>query len=211
MSNYVMTYDSLLESVKRWVIQQENEQLELELPRMIDSAERKVARALKTLLSIKYATTNFVQGENLIAKPARWLETVSFQYEYSSTEVRTLYERTYEFITTVFPDRTDQGAPEFYSDFEFGQFYVGKTPDSNYPFQVGYYERPEPLCVETQQNWLTINAPDLLLYGTLLETAPFLINNMFIPVWQQKYDTELQRILEENSQRITDRSQEARK
>jgi hypothetical protein len=209
---YVMTYNSLIESVTRYVVQGSNVDLTAELPRMIDNTERKVARALKTLMSVKFAADTMQPNINLYAKPNRWLETVSFEIGtgtgYNTTVV--LEERTYEYVKTVYPDPTDTGQPKYIADFEFNQFFVGKTPDAAYPFQLGYYERPDPLCGDNQQNWLTQEAPDLMLFGCLLETSPFLINDERTKMWQDFYDRKLIELVGEDARRLVLRSQKTR-
>ena len=39
----------------------------------------------------------------------------------------------------------------------------------------------------TSTNWLTVNAPDLLLYACLMEAIPFVKADERIPVWQAMY------------------------
>ena len=34
-------------------------------------------------------------------------------------------------------------------------------------------------------NWLVLNAPDLYLYGTLLQAEPFLMNDERVPLWER--------------------------
>ena len=38
---------------------------------------------------------------------------------------------------------------------------------------------------DTQTNWLILNAPDLYLYGTLLQAEPFLMNDERVPLWER--------------------------
>lgn len=209
---YVMTYNSLVQSVIRWVIRDSDTALMAEIPRMIDTTERKVARALKTLLSIRYATSTMIVGTNLYAKPNRWLETVSMEIGTgtgNNTSVQ-LLSRTYEYIKQVYPDASAQTQPKYFSDFEFNQLFVGPTPDAEYPFQLAYYERPEPLGEDTQQNWLTENAPDLMLYGVLLETGPFLINDERIKMWQDMYDRKLVELVGEDARRLIIRTEKTK-
>jgi len=37
-------------------------------------------------------------------------------------------------------------------------------------------------------NWLTTFAPDILLYGALLEAEPFIMNDARIGLWKQGFD-----------------------
>jgi len=54
-----------------------------------------------------------------------------------------------------------------------------------------YYAKPVVLRTSLT-NWLTVNAPDLLLYGSLLQAeSPFLKNDKRIGVWQGFYDDAL--------------------
>ena len=43
-------------------------------------------------------------------------------------------------------------------------------------------------------NWLTLNAPDILLYGALMEAEPFIKNDERIPVWLQAYRDSVDKI-----------------
>lgn len=206
---YIMTYNSLLESVVRWVIRDSDAPLFLELPRMIDTTERKVARSLKTLMSVRFAASAMQANVNLYVKPNRWLESVSMEIGTSTgynTSVQ-LVSRTYEYIKQIYPDATETGQPKYFSDFEFNQLFIGMTPDAAYPYQLAYYERPEPLGENTQTNWLTENAPDLMLYGVLLETAPFLISDDKVKMWQDIYDRKLVELVGEDARRLIIRTE----
>jgi hypothetical protein len=57
-----------------------------------------------------------------------------------------------------------------------------------------------------QTNWLSEYAPQLLLYGTLLEATPFLKNDERIPVWQSMYDRAAAMLNGEDLAKILDRS-----
>lgn len=202
---YVMTYNTLTESAKRWLLRVDDTDFSAELPRMIDTVERKVARAIKILLGIKYAAATTATGQpgGLVQKPARWLETASFLIGTGtgSTTNVILEQRPYDYCLKVFPDATSTGQPRFYSDMEFDYILLTPSPDLAYPYQIGYYERPDPIGEDNQTNWLTTNAPDLLLYGTLLEAAPFLKADDRIPMWQKAYDDKLAQLLGEDASR----------
>ncbi len=43
----------------------------------------------------------------------------------------------------------------------------------------------DALADATQTNWLILNAPDLYLYGTLLQAEPFLMNDERGPLWER--------------------------
>jgi len=72
--------------------------------------------------------------------------------------------------------------------------------------EILYYEQPRFLDNETQTNWLTEYAPDLLLYATLLEATPFLKNDERMQMWQATYDRAAQSLSGEDLKRILDRT-----
>ena len=60
--------------------------------------------------------------------------------------------------------------------FDENTFILAPTPDSNYTFELHYKHRPASLTAgaDSGTTWLSTNAPDALLYGTLAEAATFL-------------------------------------
>jgi hypothetical protein len=55
-----------------------------------------------------------------------------------------------------------------------------------------------PLEWETPtQNWYTINAPEVLLYGSLLEAESFIMNDERLPIWRSLYDDAVRTLIEE--------------
>jgi hypothetical protein len=77
---------------------------------------------------------------------------------------------------------------------------------ANTALEILYYELPQPIDDENQQNWLTNFAPNLLLYACLLEATPFLKNDERIQTWQTMYDRAAQSMSGQDIQRIIDRT-----
>ena len=57
----------------------------------------------------------------------------------------------------------------------------------------------------TETNWLTRNAPNALLFGTLKQTAPFLKDDARLAVWSQMFDAAMAALKTEDQLRIGDR------
>lgn len=88
--------------------------------------------------------------------------------------------------------RTNTGGQAAYisrngANFEFGPNITSGT-------LVGtYYAKPTLLRSDSDgSNFLTVNAPDLCLYGALLAAQPFIMNDKRIPVWQDMFGRALQ-------------------
>ncbi len=72
-------------------------------------------------------------------------------------------------------------------------FIFGPQPDANYVLKGLYYAKQTVLRTDADGiNWLITNAPDMCLYGAMLEAEPFMRNDERLPVWQSFYDQALQ-------------------
>lgn len=179
-----------------------------QIPKLINLAERRIARDIKIQGFQNVVTTVMQTGVPVMPKPDRWRETISINIGTGVTNDyrKTLFTRSYEYCRTYWPDQAEVGEPVFYADYDFRHWLFAATPDENYPVEIVYYELPPLLDEEQQQNWLTNYAPNALLYGTLLEATPFLKNDERIPTWQSFYDMSVSSLNTEDMKKIVDRS-----
>ena len=207
MSAEVLTYASLINDIQVY-IDRDDTPFTTQIPRFVMMAENRIAKEVKQLGFKRIATDTMQVGVNVLTKPARWRETVSFNIGTGVAHVTrtTLYERTYEWCRTFCPDPTVTSQPRYYADYDFNHFLIAGTPDYAYPFELMYYERPEPLSDANQTSWTTENAPELILYASLLEASPFLKSDERTQMWQGLYDRAAQNVTHEDNQRVTDRS-----
>lgn len=68
---------------------------------------------------------------------------------------------------------------------------LAPTPNSNYVLEMIYRKTIPPLATNSP-NWLLLLAPDLYLFGTLLEAESYLQSDTRIPIWASKYQTALE-------------------
>lgn len=179
-----------------------------QIPRLITLAERNISRQLKVQGFLVSVTSTMQAGLAVYPKPDRWRDTVSINIGTGSgNNTRTaVFPRSYEYVRAYWPDETAEGTPAFYADYNYTNWLFAPTPDAAYPFEVLYYELPPLLSSVNQTNWLTEYAPQLLLYGTLLEATPFLKNDERIGVWQQFYDRALNALNTEDLKKMADRA-----
>jgi len=85
---------------------------------------------------------------------------------------------------------------------EGSNFIFGPYP-GDYNIKGIYYTRFAPLSASNTTNWFTINATDALLYGSLLEAAPFLGADARIPTWQIAFDRAIESIKREETRART--------
>ena len=179
-----------------------------QIPRLINLAERRIARELKIEGLINVITSTMQPGLAVYPKPDRWRTTVSFNFGLGTdgNQYTQIFPRSYEYVRSYWPDRSQTDVPLFYAEYDYNNWIVAPTPDQAYPFEVLVYQLLPLLDDANQSNWLTQYAPQVLLYASLLEATPFLKNDERIQVWQQMYDRAAQALNGEDLSKILDRS-----
>jgi len=199
---YAMTYDNLTSNVLQYLERKDASVVE-QIPNFIMLAEFEIAEMMKSLGQQQVAESVMMAGNPVIPKPARWRKTTSFNITVNGKK-QPVFLRKYEYLINYAPSSTSESTPLYYADYDYDNWLVAPTPDQNYAFEVLYYERIQPLSSENQTNWLTRNAPNAMLYGTLLQAMPFLKNDQRV-IFQQKYTEAITALTNEDKLRIADR------
>ena len=205
-----MTFTSLQQDVRRYLERGSvtDPIVYDQLPRLITLAERRIARELKIQGFQTVVNTTLQAGLAVYPKPDRWRDTISMNVgtgaNYNTHSP--IFTRSYEYVRSYWPNETETGTPIFYADYNYSNWIFAPTPDANYPLEVLYYELPPLLDDTNQTNWLTEFAPNILLYGVLVEATPFVKDDERVQLWQSYYDRALAAINGEDLQKIMDRS-----
>ena len=172
----ITTYTELQRAIENWL---NTPAVAQDIPSFIDLAEAKFNRRIRDYRMVKRATATVDTGYFVV--PTDWLENIRFQL--NTTPITTL-----EYVT---PDQAAEekvifsstGRPKFFTMIG-SQFQVVPTPDSNtYTGELTYYSSIPALTDETTSNWLLAAAPDVYLYGALMEAAPYLGEDNRTQVW----------------------------
>lgn len=68
---------------------------------------------------------------------------------------------------------------------------LAPTPDDSYTIEMVYRANVPALSATNPDNWLLLQAPDLYVYGALLESAPYMKEDARIQVWGAGFTTAL--------------------
>jgi hypothetical protein len=199
-----MTYTSLVADVTLY-LERSDAQTINQIPSFINLAESIISDELKILGQQQTVSTTLVQGDPTLQKPTRWRKTTSMNVTVAGERFPLLL-RKYEYMRNYWPDPTQEGVPKYYGDYDFDHWLIAPTPSDDYAIEILYYEKIQPLDATNQTNWFTINAPQAMLYGTLLQAMPFLKNDSRVQLWQALYDRAVQTLKLENDTRTIDRS-----
>jgi hypothetical protein len=153
------------------------------IPSFITLAEAKFNRKLRVRQMVKRATATV--DTQYFAFPTDWLQAKQFVL---NTNPITYLEYVTNFqgdelrATTVIA----VGKPQYYT-FVGSQIEVIPTPDTGYTGELTYYGKIPALSDSNTSNWLLAYAPDLYLYGALLEASPYLKDDERLAVWGNLY------------------------
>jgi hypothetical protein len=159
------------------------------VPNFLQNCQGKIYRSLR-LRTMETALSGSI-ASGVLAVPADYLE---LKYAYLTTDPSTFLERTTpELIYTKWRTRSASGRPlEIAREAE--NFIFGPFPDDTYAVAGIYYKQLTLLSASNTTNWFTTNAPEVMLYGALLEAQPFLMNDKRIPTWQGLYEQALETV-----------------
>lgn len=194
-----MTYDSLVEDVITYS-ERDDASFVNQIPRLIMLTEQSIAAQIKTLMQLNVVNTTLVVNDPVIQKPARWRKTVSMKIN-----GQPVLNRSMDYVTQ-FQTESDNGQPLYYGDYDYDHWAVAPTPDSAYPLQIIYYSRIQPLDITNQENLLTREAPQALLFGTLLQAQGFIKNADKLAMWKGYYDEAIAALKGEDQKRMVDRN-----
>ena len=201
--SFVLTYDSLTKTVLQY-LERSDPAVVAFIPTAITMAEFEIAQNIKTLGQMEVAVSSLSIGNAVIPKPARWRKTVSMTVV-TPTGKQPVFLRKLEYLNSYWPDINQTDTPLFYADYDADHWFIAPTPDAAYAFEALCYTRLMPLDSSNQTNWLTQNAPNAMLFGTLKQTAPFLKDDARLAVWSGLFDAALAALKTEDQLRIGDR------
>lgn len=171
----ITTYAELKSSIADWLLRDD---LTSVIPTFISLAEAKFNRRIRDYRMVKRATAEVDTA--YFAIPSDWQENIRFQL--NTSPITTL-----EYVT---PDQAAEekrlynssGRPAFFTMIG-DEFQIVPAPDGTYDAELTYYSKITPLSASNTSNWLLTKAPDIYLYGALLEAAPYLDDDARVQVW----------------------------
>jgi hypothetical protein len=199
MAAEAMTYDSLVEDVITYS-ERDDVSFVAQIPRLIMLTEQSIAAQIKTLMQLNVVNTTLTVNDPVIQKPARWRKTTSMKIN-----GQPVLNRSMDYVTQ-FQTESDNGQPLYYGDYDYDHWALAPTPDDDYSLQIIYYSRIQPLDITNQENLLTREAPQALLYGTLLQAQGFIKNADKLAMWKGYYDEAINALKGEDQKRMIDRN-----
>ena len=185
------TFTELKDAIADWL---DRSDLTSRIPDFIALAEARINRELRIRPMEVRSTMVTTADQQYFQLPGGYIQMRNMQLNTNPTT-------PLEYITPEMLDRlygsTTSGKPRAYSLIG-DEIQLAPIPDSTYTVEMAFYEKFTSLGDGTSgtvtSNWLTTNAPDLLLYGALMEAEPFIKNDERIPVWLSGYNNAIDKL-----------------
>lgn len=185
------TFTELKDAVADWL---DRSDLTARIPDFIALAEARISRDLRIrpmeVRSIMYTSS----GQKYFNLPGGYLQMRNIQLNTNPTT-------PLEYITPEMLDRlygsNTTGKPRAYTLIG-DEIQLSPIPDAAYELEMAFYEKFTALGDGTSgtvtTNYLTKNAPDVLLYGALMEAEPFIKNDERLAVWLNGYSNAVDKL-----------------
>lgn len=173
------TYSELKASVADWLNRSD---LTATIPDFIALAEAQVERKLRTRQMIVRANATIDTEYGTV--PADFLEVKSLKLQ--TNPVTPLQFETIDSLDNLQSQYPSSSKPRYFS-IVGSQIRTVPLPDSSYTAELTYYAKLTKLSGSVDTNWLLTAAPDVYLYGSLLQAAPYLKDDARIQVWATLY------------------------
>jgi hypothetical protein len=173
----ISNYTELQTAVANWL---DRDDLTNRIPEFISLCEARFNRTLRIrAMETLDESVDTVAGTSTIALPTGYIQMRDIhliadplvQLQYVTPEI---YNRIYA--------GSSSGKPQVYTIIA-NNIKFGPTPDVVYDVSMLYYKKFDALSDSSPTNWVITNAPDVYLYGALLEAEPFLMNDQRIQLW----------------------------
>lgn len=154
------------------------------IPDFIRLAETRLQRDIRTRQMLVVATASTTGGDSTVGLPTDFLEMRDIHL--NTTPVTTLrYKAPNSFYETS--RATESGKPVDYTVLG-SEMQLAPIPDTSYTLQMLYYGKPTVLSDSIASNVFLANYPDALLYASLAEAEPYLMNDARVQTWAALYE-----------------------
>ena len=191
-----MNYSELLTNVRNYTEVGSEVLSDSIIDIFIENVENKIQRELDLDAFRKFQYSSFTIGSPFITLPDDFAFERGVQIRNQITNDRTwLDQRDTTFIDEYNVDRTNNtGTPKYYANWDQNTLIVAPTPDLAYEIELWYNKTPDHLSSTTTTTWLSTNAPEVLIYGTVAEAFSYLKNPPYVQLYEQKYAQAVQNL-----------------
>jgi hypothetical protein len=177
----INTYSDLQTEIANYLARSD---LTAQIPNFIQKAEFRLRRELRIRQMLKVVTTTTSANDGTVELPSDFEQMRDLHINTNPIQVLE-YESPSNFYRNTMSVST--GLPRQYTILA-QELQFAPMPDSSYTLQMLYYAAPPFLSNTNVSNVFLTTCPDLLLYASLAEAEPYLMNDARLQTWAAMYD-----------------------
>lgn len=183
----ISTYAELQAAVASWLNRSD---LTTQIPDFITLAESALNRRLNLRVMTQEASLSTAVSSRTVALPTAFIEPIAL-WRAETDRVPLIFRlpETMEISTT-------SGRPEYWAVDETIVF--ERPADAIYSLMFRYVKGFALSDTDTT-NWLLTNHPDVYLFSTLVEAAPYLRDDNLLGIWSARLEKAISEVLEKES------------
>ena len=166
------------------------------LPDFIQAAEHRIFKLVDLEVFRKNVTSTVTASDPYLNVPDDYLSAFSLSLTKDSAK-QFLLQKDVNYLQEFNPNPATTGTPRFYAFFDINNFILAPTPDDNYAVELHYYYLPASLTAgaDSGTTWLSENAPNALLYGSLTEAYIYMKGEQdMLGMYEKQFQEALSRI-----------------
>jgi hypothetical protein len=186
------SYSELRSSIADWL---NRDDLASVIPDFISLAEAQLERRLPTERMVKRATatidtpfsalpSDFLSVKSLVLTSTAPTQPLEFLSEDELDAKKYVYRTT--------------GKPQYFTLIG-NQIEVLPAPDTGYLAEITYVSTLAKLSDSNTSNWILARHPDVYLYGSLMQAAPYLRDDERVGLWASMYTQAIEEMLIQDS------------
>jgi hypothetical protein len=168
-----MTYDELVTNIRNYTEVGSNVFTNSVINTFITMAENRILRDIDLDVFKKEVTGAMTTSNKFLTAPTDILTHRYMMLTDASNNQIFLDFRDTSFMKEYWADGSDTGTPKYYAVWDQNTFYVAPTPNANFAVELGYIYRPAQLSATNTETWVSINAPEALLYACLIQAYSY--------------------------------------
>ena len=167
-----MTYDELVTNIRNYTEVGSNVFTNPVINVFITMAENRILRDIDLDVFKLEVSGNLTANNKFLTAPT---DILTHRYMMLNTPNDQIFLefRDTSFMKEFWPDGTSTGTPKYYSVWDQNTFYVAPTPNASFAVELGYNYRPAQLSSTNTETWVSINAPEALLYACLVQAYSY--------------------------------------
>ena len=167
-------YSDLTDNVRNYTETDTNVLSNSVIQPFIESVEDKLRRSVDLNYYRKYDSATLTVNNAFLPLPSDWEATRYIQLIDANDDRTFLIQKDISFMNEYAPDRTATGTPKYYAMWDQDTHYLAPTPNAALNCELAYTYKPTGLSSTNTSTWLSQNAPNVLLYGCILEALGYL-------------------------------------